>query len=49
MAEQQLIELFEGLSGAIGTSTTNVGVQGVGTQIEVYSGNPRDLRSRLSP
>ena len=33
MAEQRLAELFEGLSGAIGTLATNVGAQGVGTKI----------------
>ena len=41
MAEQRLAELFEGLSGAIGTLATNVGTQGVGTKIEVYSGEPK--------
>ena len=49
MAEQRLAELFEGLSGAICTLATNVGAQGVGTKTEVYSGEPKDLRSRLSP
>ena len=38
MAEQRLAEVFEGLSGAIGSLATNVGAQGVGTKIEVYSG-----------
>ena len=44
MAEQRPAELFEGLSGAIGTLATNVGAQGVGTKIEVYSGEPKGFR-----
>ena len=44
MAEQRLAELFEGSSGAIGTLATNVGAQGVGTKIEVYSEEPKGFK-----
>ena len=44
MAIQTLAELFEGLSGAIGTLATNVGAQGVGTKIEVYSGELKGFK-----
>ena len=43
MAEQRLAELFKGLSGATGTLATNVGAQGVGTKIEVYSGGTQGI------
>ena len=33
-----------GLSGAIGTLATNVGLQGVGTKMEVYSGEPKGFK-----
>ena len=44
MVEWRLTELFEGLSGVIGTLATNVGAQGVGTKIEVYSGEPKGFK-----
>ena len=44
MAEHQVTDLFEGSSGAIGTLPTNVGAQGVGTKIEVYSGEPKGFK-----
>ena len=44
MAEQTLTELFEGLSGAIGTTVTNVGAQAVGTKIQVYSGKLKGFK-----
>ena len=44
MSEQRLTELFEGLSGAIGTLATNVCAQGVGTKIEVYAGKPKGFK-----
>ena len=44
MAEQRLVELFESLSGAIGTLATNVGAHGVGTKIEVHSGEPKGFK-----
>ena len=44
MAEQRLAELFEGLSGAIGNLANNVSAQGVGTKIEVYSGEPKGFK-----
>ena len=47
MAEQKLTELFEGLSGVIGSLATNVDAQGVGTKIEVYSGEPRGFKERI--
>ena len=44
MAEQRLAELFEGLSGAIDILTTNVGAQGDGNKIEVYSREPKRFK-----
>ena len=44
MAEQRPAELFEGLSGVIGTLATNVGTQGVGPKIEVHSGIPKGFK-----
>ena len=47
MAEQRLVNLFEGLSGAIGALTNTVTAQGVGTKIEVYSGEPKGFKDWL--
>ena len=44
MTEQRLTELFEGLSGEIGTLATNVGAQGVGIKTDVYSGEPKGFK-----
>ena len=44
MAEQKLTELFKGLLVVIGTLATNVGAQGVGTKLEVYSGEPKGFK-----
>ena len=44
MAEQRLVQLFEGLSGALGALTTTVGAQGVGNEIDVYSGEPKGFK-----
>ena len=43
MAEQRLVQLFEELSGALGTLTTT-GAQGVGNKIDVYSGEPKGFK-----
>ena len=48
MAEQRLTELSEGLSGVIGTLASNVGAQGVGTKIEVYSGEPKGFKEWIT-
>ena len=44
MPEQRLAELFEGLSGAIGTLATNMGAQCVGNKTEVYSGKLKGFK-----
>ena len=40
MAEQRMVQLFEDLSGALGALNNTVSAQGVGSKIEVYSGEP---------
>ena len=44
MAEQRLVQMFESLSGAIGSLSTAVGAQGVIGQIEAYSGEPKGFK-----
>ena len=44
MAEQRLVQMFEGLPGAIGSLSTAVGAQGVIGQIEAYSGEPKGFK-----
>ena len=44
MAKHRLTELFKGLSGAVGTLAINSGAHGVGTKIEVYSGEPKGFK-----
>ena len=45
MAEQQnIVQMFQGLAGAIGSLTTTVGAQGVIGHVEAYSGEPKGFK-----